>query len=295
MQFVSTFALVLMALTPDVVFSFTKATSTPLMFVGTKTVTTPSLPLPQTSTSMDIVNLATVNDNTKSLADFFKEDANRNLFLSEDGDVEVLNPSAELLKKWREKEREIPFPSHTKDDYEEHRSFVRVRTISSSFPGLKVVSENTILARMLAPRHFWGSRSSFSEYQFILLDSNLKAKGSGPMVWIFKKLTRKKSKNISSTKKQTEKESMAMSSFTRISAETSGSNNNNNNRHFFFRSSSTLKTKLNMPPALMKILPVSREKFEEQGSLSMQKCLDGVVEDALNRFRDRYVHWVSSK
>lgn len=62
-----------------------------------------------------------------------------------------------------------------------------------------------------------------------------------------------------------------------------------------FTSSSYLEVDVSFPKVLLRILPVSKEKAEEQGSQSILKTIEKDSGPALESFKDAYLEYVVKK
>ena len=143
-----------------------------------------------------------------------------------------------------------------------------------NMPSLEVRSESIIGVKLLLSETDQ-SRDSFPELQFTLLDSKLLLEGSKTVTWIFNQLMKYRD---------------STSSFTRVTAETTGEN------EIVFTTDARLGINIRIPSAVLKILPsVNVEKFEEQGSLSVQKLLEKDLEPALVSFRNKFETFVNEK
>jgi hypothetical protein len=138
-----------------------------------------------------------------------------------------------------------------------------------SFPGIKVTS----ILKMSAQTLVLTGEQRLPEYRFVLLESTTKATGPKPIVWLFNKLTR-----AGETKEQ------STFSCTRLSVEERGNS-------LVFHANARLEVQLNIPKVMIKLLPMKKEVFEEQGS----KSLDGAMKDlgpSVKRFTGAYLKWL---
>jgi len=134
-------------------------------------------------------------------------------------------------------------------------------------PGLKIVSESTIGMKLLLANDDNGVSP---EYQFTLLHSKVIPQGPLPVVWLFNQLMKYRD---------------TTSSFTRVRAETVGSNS----ERLAFVTEARLETSIRLPSKILKVLPnVDVRKFEEQGSEAVQKLLEKDLGPALCVFCTAY-------
>ncbi len=158
-------------------------------------------------------------------------------------------------------------------------------------PGLQIISESTIGMKLLLPSHVPPPTTTpenqkaglqndneviiFPEYQFTLLESNLKPKGRAPVVWLFNKLTKFRD---------------STSSFTKVSVEKVTNNQEQEQQEqqqqqIVFVTDAKMETRMHLPSKLLKVLPnVNIAKFESQGSASVQRLLEKELGPALNGF-----------
>ena len=154
----------------------------------------------------------------------------------------------------------------------------QVQTSGMNFPGLKVFSLITIGSMKHKPSLRTGS---FPEIQFVLLQTENKAQGL--LQGIYNALM-----GISSNKKGSTSESMnnntnMQHSFTKVSVEPSIDGS-----QFVFTSNVMIEIGVQFPSFLLKILPVNKEKAEEQGSLAVSRFIDKDVQQSLNRLSELY-------
>ena len=141
-------------------------------------------------------------------------------------------------------------------------------------PALLVRSESVIGVKLIRTESYQ-SRDYFPEIQFTLLDSQLILEGSKAAQWIFNQLMKYKD---------------STSSFTRVTAERSGDD------EIVFTTNARLQVGIQIPSAVLKLLPaVNVEKFEKQGSESIQKLLEKDLEPALNSFCDGFNTYVTER
>lgn len=135
-------------------------------------------------------------------------------------------------------------------------------------PSLQVRSESLIGVKLILPHEGGTKKSFFPELQFTLLDSQLIPMGSKAARWIFHQIMAYRD---------------STSSFTRVMVEPSGDND------IVFTTDARLETRIHLPDAILKFLPsINVEKFEEQGSASIQKLLERDLEPALVNFGKQF-------
>ena len=243
-----------------------------MSFLGEKMVTTS--PVPYTS--------------SKDIQDFFAREKYRNLLFFRNDVASVTQPTTQMMRRWSS---ELKLGGGVELDniagsmkLGSNESIIRIKT-HLSMPGLKILTRNTIGAKLLLVQPSEGEvggscnlDAGLPEYQFTLLESELIPEGAPPLVWLFNKLTRFRD---------------ATSSFTRVRANNAGGVDCDKVK---FTTEARLETRIQIPRKGMNALPgVDVAKFERQGSKSIQKLLEKELEPALNEFRDAYVRYFESK
>lgn len=188
-------------------------------------------------------------------------------------------PSPEELKRWTDEATRlgasmgapVAIPSH--DD-----KLVRLRSPGMSFPGIKLVMTTTMGTKLILPPVAKRMFSTDVEYQFTLLDEELKAVGPKALVWLFNKLT--------GAHKSTESEPMSHI-FSRVYAEPI-----NGGSDVVFKNHATVEIRVKFPSLLLRLIPfANKEKIEKKNSFSIQKTLDEDAPLGMNKFRDAYLEW----
>lgn len=241
-----------------------------MSFLGEKMVTTS--PVPYTS--------------SEDIHYFFAREKYRNLLFFRNDVATVTQPTHDMMRRWSS---ELKLGGGVELDniagsmkLGSNESILRIKT-HLSMPGLKILTRNTIGAKLLLEQPLGGDTScnldtGLPEYQFTLLESELIPEGAPPLVWLFNKLTRFRD---------------ATSSFTRVRANNAGCVDCDK---VIFTTEARLETRIQVPRKGMNALPgVDVAKFERQGSKSIQKLLEKELEPALNEFRDAYVRCFDSK
>lgn len=229
-----------------------------MTFVGTKSVSTASVVLPKSG------GLA--------LNEFFSDPKHRNLLFFRNDVSVVTNPSQDLIRRWSEE-----VAVHGGSDIcgrladSGAKNILRMKAYVK-MPGLRVLSETFVGANLIL-----GHDGSFPEYQFTVIDTKLTPEGAAPLVWLFNKLTKYMDKT---------------SSFSRVRPVNADASDS---QKVAFTTDARLETKIHLPSAAAKVLPINISKFERQGSRSMQKLLEKELEPALLCFRDAFVRWSSDR
>ena len=178
-------------------------------------------------------------------------------------------------------------------------------------PGLKIISESTIGMKLLLGSTSTSLSSSSSsstdmtrrypEYQFTLLESNLKPIGPKPLVWLFHKLTKYRDSTSSFTKVQVQVEPTTNTNTCSTGMNTESSTPTSSSTSLFnqitFITNARLETRMHLPSTLLRVLPknVNIENFERQGSEAIQKLLEKELEPALVGFCDAFCEFCERK
>lgn len=180
----------------------------------------------------------------------------------------------------------------------------QVTTGGINFAGLKVQSKALIGVKKQV---VLSSSHDFPEYQLVYIKDEQFVEGPRILVWIFQKLTGKSGSSTAATKnagsesqkgrvdengarmpptqppQQQQQQQQAVSSFSRFYVQIT-----KNQTEAIFTIESMLDIAVRFPTFLLKILPVSKEKAEEQGSASVMKTLDKDTGASLQRVVDYY-------
>ena len=118
------------------------------------------------------------------------------------------------------------------------------------------------------------------EYQLVFIKDSPIVKGPSVLVWIYNQLTgsNKPTKDDGTEKEQT------VRAFSRFSYEAAP-----DGKSFVFSVQSKLEVIVKFPSLLLKIMPVSKEKAEEQGSESVLKAMGKDIEAVLPKVRKYYL------
>ena len=226
-----------------------------LKFVGEATTTTDPVPMPPS----DI-----------SLADFFAVDNHRDLLMKGTGNkVEPMKSNDELMERWVVEAKRVGAVPPQKGD-----PLLQVTTSGIQFPGLKILSVAIIGAKLIVD-----GDGGYPVHEFTLVKDTIKAEGPRPIRFIFNKLT--------ATRDEEAKE-QTTHSLTRTTAKSAGGDK------LVFTSSSYLEVDVAFPRVLLRILPVSKEKAEEQGSQSILKTIEKDSGPALENFKKAYSTYIRS-
>ena len=234
-----------------------------LKFVGEATTITDPVPLPPQAS----------DDDGKSLAAFFSVDSHRDLLMRGVSNVvEPMEANKELMERWTVEAKRVGAVPPEEED-----ALLQVTTAGIQFPGLKILSVATIGAKLIVD-----DESGYPVHEFTLVKDTIRAEGPRPIRFIFNKLT--------ATRDEEAKE-QTTHSLTRTTATSAGSDD----QMITFISSSYLEVDVSFPKVLLRILPVSKEKAEEQGSQSILKTIEKDSGPALESFKDKYLEYMNVK
>lgn len=147
-----------------------------------------------------------------------------------------------------------------------------VDTSGISFPGL-IVSSVALIGVTVSPAD--------NQCQFVLISTEQVVKGSKLLVWIFNKLTGN-TKTPDGDNSQQAIRSLSQLTFRPISDQDTA----------IFLLQTSLEISLKFPSFLLKILPVSKEKAEEQGSASVLKTLEKDTSTVAPKISKVYLGWL---
>lgn len=213
------------------------------------------------------------DDTTKQeIADFFAKPANRNIFLSAGGKRSF--STLEMTTQFKDYWRDICVHFNSKSLPDDKDTLLAVDA-EVKFPGMKLV---TTTVNGIKELYTDDADPMLRGMEALMVAERSEAQGATPVVWLFNKLTGndKREKDAFYPPKQTKARSIVTV------------------QELADDSSLALTFKLQMqvtvefPSVLIKILPTSKEKMEEQGSSSslkaVSKDVDSAMEAAYNRF-----------
>jgi len=211
----------------------------------------------------------------EKILEFFQIDENRNALVTAGNRKPCTEsiPSPELLQLWRKK---AVMNGGTKPD--ESDVVLQVTTGGMHFPGLTLKSV-VLIGSKLVPST---ASNNFPEFEFVLIDDEQQVEGAKPIVWIFNQLT-------GASKKKVAKKDDGPLSITRVSAKPPPDENG-----IIFFIDGHLKVSVKFPSFLLKILPMKKEKAEEQGSQAIQQAVEKESKEGLLAFRDLYEAWITA-
>ena len=221
-----------------------------------------------------VANIKTTSEPLESvtihdLSEFLTTTTCRNLFLSAGGTAKCdeVGLTPELEQIWRD----------LCETYElDHLPAEGDAVVSSDsvlqFPGLKMVNHVYTGVKLNLCK-------SLPFYEFLLIGERRQVFGLPPVVWIFNQLTGNSADNEEIVKQPSGK----VLSILTIS-------DTGENPCFSFDCSAEIKVEF--PKFLVKILPASKEKMEEQGTASVKKAIENDIYKAVNSVNDAFFDWL---
>lgn len=207
------------------------------------------------------------DDTTKQeIADFFAKPANRNIFLSAAGkrSVSTLEMTPQFKGYWKE----VCAHFNSKALPDDNDTVIAVDT-EIKFPGMKLVTTTVSGVKGI----YTGDEGHMMRgMEALLVAEKTEAQGAKPVVWFFNKLTGydKREKGAFYPPKRTKARSIV---------EAKELPNDPSSLALIF--TLQMQVTVEFPAALVKILPASKEKMEEQGSTSILKAVSKDVDVAV--------------
>lgn len=152
-----------------------------------------------------------------------------------------------------------------------------VETGGINFTNLKVKSNSFI-----GVKYMKDPSSQKPEYQLVFIKDTRIVEGPRLLVWIFNTLTGKNKKQSDNDVNE-QQEEQSVRAFSRFSYE-----DDQDGESLMFVVKSKLEVIVKFPSLLLKVLPVTKEKAEEQGSASVLKAMGKDIEAVLPKVRDFY-------
>lgn len=200
---------------------------------------------------------------------FFQQPAQRNCIVSAGNirDVHEVDDKRKLLELWKERSLEVgAFEPDASD------SVLRVITGGMNFPGLSLTSEAYVGAKLLEPR----SNSVYPVYELTLIKDAQQVTGFKPAVWIFNQLTG--ANNDDATKDKNNAQTLS-----KVTADTT------EDGQTVFQVLVKFTITVSFPKVLLRILPVSKDKAEDQASDAIGKALEKDLKNAMKILRQQYL------
>ena len=255
--------------------------TTSLLFTGEKVYKSEPIPILHDITS------STSTPSSNDILSFFQNEEVRSILLNGDREdsIELIaneNVNKEMMDLWTKQAMIVggDLPNMSKGDV-----VFKVNTGGINFSGLNIKSSSLIGVKYLNESNNNSSSGSISpEYQLVFINDSQIVDGPRVLVWIYNQLTGKKTKTKKDHDNDDEGKEQSVRAFSRFTYETTP-----DGESIIFSVESTLEVVVKFPSLLLKILPVSKEKAEEQGSASVLKAMGKDIEAVLPKVRSFYL------
>lgn len=188
--------------------------------------------------------------------------------------VEETETTVGILKEWLDRGRSLGAVDPEMTD-----PVLKVGTSAMEFPGLSVTSSALIGCKLLEPIE---SIEAYPKYEFTLIKDQRTVEGFSPTVWIFNKLTGHTDDDGTSGS------SAAPISLSCVTAEQT------DDGQTIFKFPVKFTINVNFPSLLLKLLPISKEKTEEEGSKAIAKTLEKDLSKVMIQLRKQYLDYKSA-
>lgn len=207
-------------------------------------------------------------DSKEEVISFFKNPQNRNLFITAGGkrDYQTMSMTSDILRDWTKQCEHMGTALPDEND-----EVFTVKTGGVQFPGLKLETSAIMGIKLI-------EKDGGLKYQITLIGDDRKVKGLPPVVSVFNKLTGGGSESGSSSNLST---TNIICDFGEEESKVA------------FKAETFLTVHIKFPAILLKILPTSKEKAEEQGSQSIYNSLSKDVQASMEAFEETYLELFS--
>jgi hypothetical protein len=198
--------------------------------------------------------------------------------------------------------REHYYNNRSNENSKQHPDRIIATETVLQFPGLKMINRVYNVIKIVDTKESSSSSSSSNpaasihvpELLSFMIGEKQQVKGLPPAVWLFNKLTgydTRKNQSISPS---------SGSAFTRITWQTDdttttiGTTSNSateNNTMGRLRIQAHVTIRTNFPKALLRILPVSKAKMEQQGSQAVRKSIEKELDRACDTGAEHFHQW----
>ena len=216
---------------------------------------------------------------------FLMQDSTRDLLFSAGGErrLELLNSTSELLEMW---EDSIEYFGYERKPTEKD-TLLSVEAIVQ-FPGLKLITTAASGIYTLT-----NEQTAMEEYHTFSVAEKQRTEGLKPAVWLFNQLTGNADKEKGVFLPASGRAKSIISLVENTTAVDDNETENGPSR-FSFSFDVGLQVSVKFPKALMRIIPSSKEKMEEQGGTAIKKTVQNDVNKALQATVEAFVASVES-
>ena len=209
--------------------------------------------------------------------DFLKVPLHRDCVMT-GGNVRTATPigtTVDLLELWTEKAAAVGGTPPDQDD-----TIVEVQTGAINFPGLSVSAVSTMgvkfLERETEKNDDADGQDDYPIIEFTLIKDKTFVEGAPPIKWVYNKLTGSGGGN-------------SPSSLSKLMVVTTPDGSG-----LCFQSEANLQVKISFPKILLKILPTTQEKAEQNGAVSITRALEKEQMPSLTKLEELYEAWVET-
>lgn len=272
--------------------SSSSSRTTSLHFKGQKVYKSEPVAILHDTSSDDKNN----NNDDNGILSFFQDEEVRSILLNGDREnsIELIkkeNINQAMIDLWMQQAEVVggDVPSMSNGDV-----VFQVNTGTMNFSGLKISSNSLIGVKYLNT-----NEKEQPEYQLVFIKDKPVVGGPRILVWIYNRLTgngksgKKKTKNGQTDDDDNDDndgKEQSVNAFSRFTYETTP-----DGKSIVFSVESTLEVIVKFPSLLLKVIPVSKEKAEEQGSASVLKAMGKDIEAVLPKVRSHYVKMFEKK
>ena len=220
--------------------------------------------------------LATSAEERAHLIEFFQSTNARNtLFVSDAPPVPIHPVTPQLVRSWQAEAQRLGAVLPDASSSNEQQTVMQLCSNGISFSGLVV--ETTVLcgAKLIS-----GS-GLLPAYEFTMIQDSTQARGPRLLMWIYNQVMGL----VGNNNRQTNNPPKTTTSLCRISlAEAS---NGGLGIHF----ESSFQVQMKLPSFLLKVLPVSKSRAEQQGSAAVTGFVQKGVVDSMQRFEETFAEY----
>lgn len=256
--------------------------TTSLLFKGEKVYKSEPVPILHDITS---TSTSSTSKSSNDILSFFQNEQVRSILLNGDREdsIELIaneNVNKEMMDLWTKQAMIVggDLPNMSNGDV-----VFKVDTGGINFSGLNIKSSSLIGVKYLNENNnsSGSSTTTSPEYQLVFIKDSQIVEGPRVLVWIYNQLT---GNNKSKKDNNDEGKEQSVRAFSRFTYETTP-----DGQSIIFSVESTLEVMVKFPSLLLKVMPVSKEKAEEQGSASVLKAMGKDIEAVLPKMRTFYL------
>lgn len=199
----------------------------------------------------------------------------------------ILSASSELWDRWKMESSRTGATTLPPDPQVDQMVIVKASEIS--FPlGMKLLVESIVGVKLvLMDNH---GLSEFPEYQFTLIQDNVHAEGPKPLVWLYNQIMKTQRSRQNEGKQMTH--SCSILQMKEVDNTTDDANDDDTKTYAIFIYSAEIEINVEIPKFLVKLLPMSQEQCNQQGSAAIQKTFQTMGKPSLDNFVTAYKAWL---